>query len=328
MKNILVISAMSAEGCVIYRGLGPFSLLRDEFNIIHAGESVTWMDLAKVDAVFLQYASSEAHEQIIAIIKKMGIPLWVDYDDDFTCVPHGNVRHEIYAAPAFQDRVKRIIAQADVVTVSTSAIANTLMQYLGKDADLSVISNAYDVRFHGEPNFSRRTKTVTWRGGDSHQVDVMSFYKEILRLAEIQPDVMWAFLGMKPAFLTQALPKMLLVPWSGGLAFMDSLKALAPLIHMVPLEDCAFNHGKSNIAWLEATMAGALCVAPDWTEWKHDGIFRYNSPESFLATIDNMLMYPKNAIEAASASWETIQKEFMVEHTNHQRRQILRKLFR
>jgi hypothetical protein len=97
---------------------------------------------------------------------------------------------------------------------------------------------------------------------------------------------------------------------------------------MVPLDDCRFNHAKSNITWFEATMTGAACIGPNFPEWQWNGVVRYESPETFSEQIDYLLRNPKVAIEATAQSWETIQQNFLVEFINERRRSCLRSLLR
>ena len=326
MKKLMVVSITTAEGCVLYRSHGPLSLLKDEFQIVVPKDTLGWMDFVQCDAVFFQYPMTAAHEQVVTLAKRLGIPVWVDYDDDFTCVQEGNMRYELYQATDVQERIKRIISMADVVSVSTPVIAASVQRWTGNP--VHVHPNAYDMRFHGEPNFARRTKTITWRGADSHQVDIAKFSDAILKMQGLHPDLTWAWLGQKPGFLTHKLAKKVTLPGQDAIAFLDSFKGMAPLIHMVPLEDCEANLGKSNIAWLEATAAGAACVAPAWPEWKQEGIWGYHGPEEFLKGLQYFAENPTEAIEANHASWLSIQEKFMVEHINEQRRQVLRDLFK
>jgi len=40
-----------------------------------------------------------------------------------------------------------------------------------------------------------------------------------------------------------------------------------------------------NIAWIEATYAGAATIGPAWQEWQHTGILNYSSVEETGKTI-------------------------------------------
>lgn len=329
-KKILVFSSFDAEGCVLYRTLGPFSLLKDEFDIQgnKPGEvGGGWAHMATADCVVLQASALPNIMTIIQNAKRMGIPVWIDYDDNHLCVPEGNVRYEQFQDEALKARINSAIAQADIVTVSTPGLLSSFRPLT--KAVMEVIPNAWDKRFHGkEPNSGPRAKCISWRGMDSHQVDVVQYANAILAASRKHPELLWAWFGVKPAFLTYSLEKKQGFPVSSALDYFDSIKALAPLLHIVPLENCEFNHCKSNIAWIEATMAGAACLAPNFPEWQWAGAWNYENQETFLAGLEGFAGNPELAIEAAKISWETIQREFMVEAHNEKRREILRNLFK
>ena len=67
---------------------------------------------------------------------------------------------------------------------------------------------------------------------------------------------------------------------------------------VVPLKDNLFNHAKSNLAWIEATCAGAMTLAPDWPEWRRPGVSNYESPLNFKKLLRERL----EACRSAAAS--------------------------
>ena len=67
---------------------------------------------------------------------------------------------------------------------------------------------------------------------------------------------------------------------------------------MVPLADHPFNRSKSNIAYLEAIYSGAICVAPDWDEWRHPGVLTYTGKESFQAQLQRAITMPADELDA------------------------------
>jgi hypothetical protein len=60
-------------------------------------------------------------------------------------------------------------------------------------------------------------------------------------------------------------------------------------VHIVPLRDNAFNRCRSNLAWIEATCAGAVVIAPDWEEWRRPGIMNYTDAEGFRRTLRGVM---------------------------------------
>jgi hypothetical protein len=63
--------------------------------------------------------------------------------------------------------------------------------------------------------------------------------------------------------------------------YMDAFARLGPWLHIVPLANNGFNRSKSNLAWLEATAAGAVVLAPALEEWQRPGIVNYKDASDF-----------------------------------------------
>ena len=54
--------------------------------------------------------------------------------------------------------------------------------------------------------------------------------------------------------------------------YFNNLRYTKPRAIITPLVEDVFNECKSNIAYLEATMAGALCYSNQWGEFKGKGL--------------------------------------------------------
>ena len=214
-------------------------------------------------------------------------PVWIDFDDDLYAVPFSNPTHSVYSKPKTQNNVTTMIAKADLVTVSTPAIATKFQAILQglekakqKDPEwilgpgkVVVIPNAYDTELLSklEP---RKTvpprKLICWRGSATHNADLMTHAEPFCRAFGKHLDwtinmvgaPFWGFVeaidkipGIKPTnnVITESLDP---------INYFDFLKSIAPMLMVVPLEDNAFNRAKSNIVWLEGLHAGAITLAP------------------------------------------------------------------
>lgn len=93
--------------------------------------------------------------------------------------------------------------------------------------------------------------------------------------------------------------------------YIKNLCHLAPEIHIVPLEFNEFNNCKSNIAWIEATLAGAKVIASPANEFKDMGM------------MGNM----RNLTEGDhKLSWEFIMDNLLLTSLNKLRLENVRKL--
>jgi hypothetical protein len=55
------------------------------------------------------------------------------------------------------------------------------------------------------------------------------------------------------------------IPWNQNfMSYQIQLRGTSPDYIVVPLVNDAFNRCKSNIAWIEATNAGAVTIAPSY----------------------------------------------------------------
>jgi hypothetical protein len=65
------------------------------------------------------------------IAKDCGVPIWIDYDDDYLNIPETNPRHELYAFPHRVECIRRAMEWADIISVSTIAIRESIIERTG-----------------------------------------------------------------------------------------------------------------------------------------------------------------------------------------------------
>lgn len=112
-----------------YRAMGPLSHLRRKLMpdlVTHHLAKYSWATLAECDALFMQRGYTSDEVGIMEMAKDIGIPIWVDYDDLLFDVPTDNPAYFLYMAPDKRKNVAEIIQGADLVTVTTAALAKRL----------------------------------------------------------------------------------------------------------------------------------------------------------------------------------------------------------
>ncbi len=298
------------------------------------GWNLGWDYLAGCDAVFLQRPCLDVHLQYANQVKAMGLPLWVDWDDDLSCIPRSNPKRGEYYAWAQEGKLMQALAElADVVTVSTDELARRLRHALGGDArgKVRVLPNAYHgQKFYVEP----RARVVSWRGSETHEEDVCSVLPQMANVAQLPQfsKWAWAFIGHCPWQVHSCMPGLRLRPIGGvDVVFFQSLLGhLAPWVHIVPLQPNPFNRAKSNVAWLEATGAGAVVIAPDWEEWQRPGIINYKDPGDFERRLRETIEayngdQPHGAVRD---SRRYIEEHLMLPQVNQKRWQILNEMLK
>lgn len=326
--NLFTVIPVEHDATSFYRALQPICQLRKimpDLHIYPHPKEVTLSALAHMDVVFLQRPNSVEHLQVMEMCRLLRIPVWVEYDDNLLCVPQSN--------PAFmyseqtKENVKKILNLADVISVSTRKLANDLAKEVKVDKKIYVIPNALnDYLFQEKPVFKPHN-VVMWRGTQSHQQDMMTFAPNILEVSKKHPQWLFNFMGYNPFFLTGPMGAQ--AKHTDGMEIIkyhECLKLINPNVCMVALSDSDFNRCKSNIAWIEATYAGAVTVAPFMDEWQMPGVVNY-SPGRFEHALDQVLSMTEREKEICHAtSWEYIRHNLLLSKVNKLRKALLEDL--
>lgn len=333
----------STDATSFYRGVGPLARMK---NItIGTSPEVNWGALALTDALFLQRPYTIAATKTILMAKRMARPIWVDYDDDLYAVPPSNRTAALYRSKDTQNIITDAIAKAELVTVSTQALAEKFGSMLeamkGQSAEphlildptkIHIVPNAYDERLaqplSGEWRRKRhQRKLVAWRGSCTHDDDLWCFAKEIRASVSAHTDWTWAFVGDPFWLLIDDLKRIpntrdttvIQIPSMDPIEYFSFMRETAPALIIVPLRDCEFNRAKSNIAWLEGIHAGAVTLAPDWPEWRRPGVINYFGQEDFGKKLESFV---RGEIDGAKL-WEE-GATYVKEHMTLGRQNILR----
>lgn len=288
--NLLAFPSNALDAPSFYRCMGPLAALRQKRHDLQVSviEHVNWASMGLADIVFLQRPHSPSQRQIAEMAARHGVPIWVDHDDDIFDIPKGNPAYHMYMSPGVSADIAAILRLADVVTCSTQALADKL----SKIRRATVVPNALMTNIVGtltDHTGKPRINMVYWRGGQTHQRDLDRYAPNMIDVASRNP-VPWAFHGITESNygLVEAIPGAQPLKMTDPVTYFHDLAALRPKVVVVPLDDNPFNRSKSNIAWIEATYAGAVCVAPDWPEWQRPGVISY-TPETFTAKLERAI---------------------------------------
>lgn len=332
-----------ADGTSLVRGEGPFFAMakedrRLEIELcpeVNGQQKLTWNWIARNDVLFLQrpYRDMDVHAACLA--KWQNRPVWIDWDDDLTCLHSCNQFAHLYPPDVMRERMGKLVTMADVCTVTTPALKRKCAELAGLKgaaADkIRVVPNAC----HWPFSQAQRQRRVTWRGGHSHDADVLEFLPAIAELARLPQFSLWkwCFLGEPPWQVVDAIPADRFEAWKDSqFMYMPAFGYLGPWVNIVPLKDSAFNRSKSNLAWIEGTCAGAITLAPDWEEWQRPGVVRYKDTKDFWWKLRDLLQTwtdkPDTAMvsQLVSSSRENVEQTLLLEQVNQQRWGILREL--
>lgn len=332
MINVISLMGGGKDAGSLYRGhIAIQDMVRK--GMIYCGtlNEFSMDSLGYAHVLYIARAYSSDHLKIIQIAKRVGVKVITDYDDNFFEVPRDNPCYADYMQPQSKKRIAEIIALSDAVTVSTKE----LKRFLGKRSpeghtlndNIFVVPNSFDTRIFTEKKTFNTLPIVAWRGSNTHQKDISQYTQEMISVSKDHPEWEWHFCGYDPWWLTELLPKGK-VKYTETISVMDFLDyfraEVTPSIVVVPLADHAFNRAKSNIAYIEATYAGAVCLAPDWEEWRRPGCVTYKNHADFetkLRMLMNDGMLRRANVERA---WDYLEKCLDIYRASEKRLEIMK----
>lgn len=219
----------------------------------------------------MQRPIGDAHMHIAMRCRRLGVPLWIDYDDLLSEVPDDNKTHQMYEGA--KHTLNKILDHATIITTSTRLLAEKLAELGGNK--YMVIPNALDPMF-GKIQFPSDGDGVAWRGSYLHERDLLSVRQGIFA-AWKKCGKPFTFMGMNPWFLSDIGMKFSSMQYGDIVEYFGMLMQRHWRVFFVALHDSEFNRCKSAIAYIEATFAGAAVVAPDFPEWRLPGVMTYTT---------------------------------------------------
>lgn len=327
-----VICGNPKDATSFYRAMGPLGNLRrmlPEMSIVML-EEVSWMSMKQIDVLFLQRPYTDDDVRIAEVAKKNKKPLWIDYDDDLTCVPFENPTYFLHLAAS--KNITRSIELADIVTVSNMELYHRYQSNALKK--VVVIPNALDDDLFQRPDGRiATTQSISWRGSNTHLKDI-SEVTPGLTSALHKHGKGWTvdFWGFCPYFIPEAvIPHIKAFNFHPPIDIIDyhvQFTESKPRITMIPLTFNKFNQAKSHCGWLECTLAGAIAIAPDWPEWHRKGVLNYKNLEEFEQILSMaMSLTPEECEEMNAEAWESIKEHYLLSRVNLLRKeQVLEKL--
>lgn len=294
MIKVLCLTPNPSDGTSWYRSALPIARLQQDYDdlqfVEYANNQVNWNDLVHFDVLFLQRPYTKYHMEVMAQAIFLGLKVWIDFDDCLWKVPEHNPTSRIYNDPEIQSYMMHILKISDPRYVSISVSTHHLLSEVKKinqDAMVYVIKNALDEKttWHdGKEILLRGKNRAVWRGSHTHDRDLDCYRDDIIKANQQHQMV---FMGTDPWWMGLSADH---IQPKDILTYYNILRATRTRnkLFFVCLEDNDFNRCKSNIAFLEAHYAEAVCVVPNWGEWMVPGAIPYetNNKGSLARMID------------------------------------------
>jgi glycosyltransferase involved in cell wall biosynthesis len=210
--------------------------------------------------------------------RAVGAKLVVDLDDDFWNVNEKNYAYKFhYPGGEKNNALRFLIKECDAIVASTRQLAD-VVKHWNPSKDITVIPNTIDTSIWNNPIKKNDTGTVRigWISSMNHTQDIPEFVEAIDEVLKKYPQAeFWTIGSWDDVY--KALPRVTYVrPTSRYKDYPKFLQGLGLDISIAPIVSDKFNESKSNIKWLEATMAELPTVASNWGPYK-DSITNYKT---------------------------------------------------
>lgn len=310
----------------LLRGVGPLVSLRKLDPTVKAFDihALDWTVFRVLDILFMQRPHDAVFVKAIERAKKHGVPVWVDYDDYMLDVPDDNQYYKVFKEN--RHNIETILTNADVVTVSTDELK---AQYSKFNDNVRVVKNAFDdYLLTMKPNPIPLNKTILWRGGTSHNRDLMEVKDVLIELSysDVARDWRWVFMGFHPFFVTEKMRPGSYehIGMQDPIDYYENLRRLAPSIMIVPLADTLFNRCKSSISYYEGSYAGATTLVRDLPEFRETTAITYADNEDFKNKLKHLIELGGDGASDAHFGW--VCENRRLSQINHERLRIVREL--
>jgi glycosyltransferase involved in cell wall biosynthesis len=218
------------------------------------------------DVIVMQRITHMWHAKVIPILRKKGVAVVIDMDDDLSCIHRKNQAwlnyHPLSNTPYSWRHADESCRQATVCTVSTPS----LLKVYARHGRGEVIDNFVPERYlHINPQ--PRDPAFGWPGTTmSHPADLDTCGRSVQQLR----DDGYAFRVIGPPSKVKTGLKLRDEPeYTGVVKIFDWPARIAELqVALAPLEASQFNQSKSRLKLAEASSVGVPWVASARTEYR------------------------------------------------------------
>jgi len=262
--NVLVLNEPEPYGGVtwwrMYRPLVEMERMCPDLNIIWNKGFIPYQDIMRAHVCLAFRPSEPSQLQAIRQMLDFGLPVIADYDDDQLNIPtsHGDFMTLGLNAPVVKDCIS-LCAQLWVTTLHLAGVYH--------HHDIKVIPNAiFESDLPDGPN--PVTNTVMYRGSAAYHYDVSVHEDWYYEIQEKAKTFYW--IGYMPMFKHKHDGRIRFKPQLPLNQYFEFGRCAGINIVWKPMLDIPFCHSKSNIAMLEATMFGGVCLTnfAGAGEWK------------------------------------------------------------
>lgn len=220
------------------------------------------MDWAKeADVIVFQYCHTRGALQMIREIRDANPtkPILCEIDDNILSVPSYNQAEDVYRNSSnTRDIVIAQMLEADGVITTTPFLQDVLSEF---NQNIHIVPNCIDLDHWKVQNKNRPGIRIGWAGGGTHNDDLLQIGPVMNRILEAHREVKFVFLRSCPDEFRDMKGVEVISKWEPIMRYPRYLANSDFDIGIAPLQDNAFNRGKSNLRWLEYSALGIPTVA-------------------------------------------------------------------
>ena len=255
------------SGCGTYRVILPLGELAKHGHDVKLMEGGTGEHAKGYDIIVAQRTDKYDALPVWRRFKSHARLVYEIDDDVFSTTPVNWMAHRVYSKLEVQDAVAHAAEVADLVTVTTPALAQVMSRY---NANVAVLPNHVPAEIL-DIDRPRRDKTVVgWAGGASHAADIAMVAPVLRRLTDRH--------GVDVHLIGTDYTETIRRPcrfsaWQKNL--IDYYRNIDFDIGIAPLTGTTFDRSKSAIKALEYAALGIPVVASDcepYREFVVDGV--------------------------------------------------------
>jgi len=335
-RKVLFLNPDRGHTCSFYRSGGIAKNLRNQLGADYSIDVVAWTDIStdwqtisNYDIIMLQRPYHRSAVDFCIHVKQMRIPLWLDYDDNLFCVAPENRAWPIFDDPIIQSQIRKMLEIADIITVTTEDLRKSYLQF---NKNIVVIPNAFnDTIFDVNRKLDKRDNIVLWRGSDTHIYDIMCYAPAISKCTEEFPEYEFNYVGYNPWFLGNSDGKpaknQCFIRAMDVVDYFDRCFSLKPAVVHTPLHDNLFNRCKSNIAFIEGTYWGAICIIPEF--WGDiPGTLKYKDQASYYEALRSVLAGEVDIVANNELAWQYVKQNLLLSNINKLRVKVIKSLLK
>ena len=250
-----VVGFPNPSGSAFWRLKDPFTYLQKvgvDARLSQEGiteEIAKWADVYVLqgtvdkDGIALLYQYQQEHGKKIVVEQ-----------DDRIEVEDTNIHKKEHEVANASEVIKTTLGIADLVTTTTQYLAGKLSEY---NSHVAVLPNFLDMKRWDLPKYPNTSREIRigWAGSLTHLEDLLMIEKPLKKILKEFPQARLIIVGeprIADYFVGYKTEIMMGVPFE---AWPSKLHSLRLDIGIAPLRDSDFNKCKSNIKWLEYSIA-------------------------------------------------------------------------